>query len=128
MPAVPDVPSAEELLALPHAELAAMLAEAYRVIAGMTVQAQEMTARVQELAAEGERLAARVEALERRAGKDSLLTEQGRIFPQLEGLTGGSWRYGHRSWLRSGIGILRRWWCRCQVRWWRPGTGMSRSD
>jgi transposase len=68
---MPDVPPAEELLALPHAELAAMLAEAYRVIAAMTVQAQEMTARVQELAAEGERLAARVEALERRAGKDS---------------------------------------------------------
>jgi transposase len=68
---VPDVPAAEELLALPHAELAAMLAEAYRVIAGMAVQAQEMTARVRELAAEGERLAARIEALERRAGKDS---------------------------------------------------------
>jgi transposase len=59
------------LLALPHAELAAMLAEAYRVIAGMAVQAREMTARVQELAAEGERLAAQVEDLERRAGRDS---------------------------------------------------------
>jgi transposase len=61
---VPGVPSAEELAALPHDELAARLAEAYRVIAGMTV-------RVQELAAECERLAARAEALERRAGKDS---------------------------------------------------------
>lgn len=48
-----------------------MLAEAYRVIAGMTVQAQGMTVQVQELAAEGERLAARVEDLERRAGRDS---------------------------------------------------------
>ena len=64
MPDVPGVPSAEELAALPHDELAARLAEAYRVIAGMTVQ-------VRELAAEGGRLAARVEALERRAGKDS---------------------------------------------------------
>ncbi len=67
MPAVPDVPgllSAEELAELPPAELAARLAEAYRVIA-------ELTARVQELAAEGMRLAARVQALERRAGKDS---------------------------------------------------------
>jgi transposase len=48
--AVPDVPSAEELAALPHEELAARLAEAYRVIAGLT---------------------ARVELLERRAGRDS---------------------------------------------------------
>jgi transposase len=50
---VPDaagVPSAEELAALPHDELAARLAEAYRVIAG---------------------LMARVELLERRAGRDS---------------------------------------------------------
>jgi transposase len=50
---VPDaagVPSAEELAALPHEELAARLAEAYRVIAGLT---------------------ARVELLERRAGRDS---------------------------------------------------------
>ena len=49
VPGAPGVPSVEELLALPHAELAAMCAEAYRVIAGMTVQAQEMTARVEEL-------------------------------------------------------------------------------
>jgi transposase len=50
---VPDaagVPSAEELAALPHDELAARLAEAYRVNA---------------------RLTARVELLERRAGRDS---------------------------------------------------------
>jgi ribosomal protein S18 acetylase RimI-like enzyme len=50
LPAGPDVPSAEELAALPHGELAARLAEAYRVIAGLT---------------------ARVELLERRAGRDS---------------------------------------------------------
>jgi uncharacterized protein DUF6444 len=53
LPAVPDVagvPSAEELAALPHDELVARLAEAYRVIAGLT---------------------ARVELLERRAGRDS---------------------------------------------------------
>jgi transposase len=78
VPDVPGVPSAEELAALPHDELAARLAEAYRVIAGMTaqisemtVQTEEMTARMQELAAQSGRLAARVEALERRAGKDS---------------------------------------------------------
>jgi transposase len=51
------MPSAEELSALPAAELAARLAEAYRLIG--------------ELAARNEQLAARVEQLERQAGKDS---------------------------------------------------------
>jgi len=50
VPDVPGMPSAQELSALPHAELAARLAEAYRLIG---------------------RLQARVEELERRAGKDS---------------------------------------------------------
>jgi transposase len=50
VPDVACVPSAEELAALPHDELAARLAEAYRAIAGLT---------------------ARVELLERRAGRDS---------------------------------------------------------
>ena len=38
MPDVSDVPSAEELAALPHGELAARLAEAYRLIAGLTAR------------------------------------------------------------------------------------------
>jgi transposase len=50
VPDVPGVPCAEELSALPHAELAARLAEAYRLIAGLT---------------------ARVEQLERQARRDS---------------------------------------------------------
>jgi len=57
VPGVPGVPSAEELSALPAAELAARLAEAYRLIG--------------ELTAQNERLAARVGQLERQAGKDS---------------------------------------------------------
>ena len=60
MPAVADVPcgpSAEELSALPAAELAAGLAEAYRLIG-------ELTAKVKGLSA-------RVGQLERQAGKDS---------------------------------------------------------
>ena len=98
---------------------------------------EELNARLREAAAARDELAARdaqiaalaaqVEELRRRLDKDSLLTEQGPVFPQLEGLAGGFGLYGHRLWLRSGIGILRRWWCRCRVRWWRPGTGMSRS-
>jgi transposase len=51
------VPGAEELSALPAAELAARLAEAYRLIG--------------ELGARNEQLAARVDQLEREAGKDS---------------------------------------------------------
>jgi transposase len=54
---VPGVPSAEELSALPAAELAVRLAEAYRLIGELTAQI--------------ERLSARVEQLERQAGKDS---------------------------------------------------------
>jgi transposase len=54
---VPGVPSAEELSALPAAELAVRLAEAYRLIAELTAQI--------------ERLSARVEELERQARKDS---------------------------------------------------------
>jgi transposase len=50
VPDVSGVPSAEELSALPHAELAARLAEAYRLIAQLT---------------------ARVEQLERQAARDS---------------------------------------------------------
>jgi transposase len=60
----PDVPSAEELSALPAAELAVRLAEAYRLIAELTAQAGLLTAQV-------ERLTGRVEELERQAGKDS---------------------------------------------------------
>jgi hypothetical protein len=43
---VPGVPSAEALAALPHAELAARLAEAYRLIAVLAAQAQELSAQV----------------------------------------------------------------------------------
>ena len=61
---VPDLPSAEELSALPAAELAVRLAEAYRLIAELTEQAGMLAAQV-------ERLSARVEELERQARKDS---------------------------------------------------------
>ena len=56
----PDLPSAEELSALPVAELAARLAQARRLIAELTAQAGRLSAQV-------ERLSARVEELERQA-------------------------------------------------------------
>ena len=49
MPDVPGVPSAEELSALPHAELAARLAEAYRVIGELTAQVGALSAQVEDL-------------------------------------------------------------------------------
>jgi transposase len=49
VPAVPGVPSAEELSALPAAELAVRLAEAYRLIGELTAQVQRLSARVEEL-------------------------------------------------------------------------------
>ena len=54
----------EELSALPAAELAARLAEAYRVIGELTAQAEQLSAQVG-------RLAVRVEDLERQVGRDS---------------------------------------------------------
>jgi transposase len=57
VPDLPGLPSAEELSALPAAELAVRLVEAYRLIAELTAQV--------------ERLSARVEELERRARRDS---------------------------------------------------------
>jgi transposase len=49
VPDAPGVPSAEELSALPAAELAARLAEAYRLIAELTAQAGRLAARVEDL-------------------------------------------------------------------------------
>lgn len=56
VPDVPGLPSAEVLSGLPPAELAARLAEAYRLVAELTAQV--------------ERLSVRVEDLERRARRD----------------------------------------------------------
>jgi transposase len=60
----PGVPSAEGLSALPAGELAARLAEAYRVIGELTARAEQLTAQLG-------RLSARVEDLERQVRRDS---------------------------------------------------------
>jgi transposase len=64
VPDVPGVPSVEELSALPAADLAARLAEAYRVIGELTAQAEQLSAQVG-------RLAVRVDDLERQVRRDS---------------------------------------------------------
>jgi transposase len=64
VPAAPGVASVEELSALPAGELAARLAEAYRLIG-------ELTARAEQLSAQVGRLAGRVDDLERQVRRDS---------------------------------------------------------
>ena len=64
MAGVSGVPSVEELSVLPAGELAARLAEAYRLIGELTARAEQLTAQVG-------RLSARVEDLERQARSDS---------------------------------------------------------
>jgi hypothetical protein len=49
VPDVPGFPSAEELSALPAAELAARLADAYRVIGELTAQVAAVSAQVEDL-------------------------------------------------------------------------------
>jgi transposase len=55
VPDVPGVPSAEELAALPPAELAVRLAEAYRLIGELSAQVEYLPARVEELERRGRR-------------------------------------------------------------------------
>jgi transposase len=55
VPGVPDVPSAEELSVLPAAELAARLAEAYRLIGELTAQVESLSAQVEDLSRQARR-------------------------------------------------------------------------
>jgi transposase len=55
VPDVPGVPSVEELAALPPADLAARLAEAYRLIGELTARAERLSARLGELERRGRR-------------------------------------------------------------------------
>ena len=71
---MPDVPPAGELAAL-----RARVAELEERLAARDAQLEAAQARLAELAEQ-------IEELRRRLGRDSLLTEQGPVFPQLEGL------------------------------------------
>jgi hypothetical protein len=53
VPGIPGVPSAEDLSALPAGELAARLAEAYRIIAELTAQVGRLSAQVEDLSSGG---------------------------------------------------------------------------
>ena len=103
-----------------------MVAALQEANARLREQNAELQAENAELKVQLAEQAEKIARLERQALRNSLLTEQRSVFPQLEGC-GGSWLYGHGSWPKSRIGILRYWWCPGWAGWWRPGTGMSRS-
>ena len=64
----------------------ALIALQGQLIALLAAQNAALAARVGELEAANAELAARMDRLERAASRNSLLTEQGPVFPQLEGL------------------------------------------
>jgi transposase len=84
---VPGVPSAEELSALPAVELAARLAEAYRVIGELTAQVGRLSARVEELERQGRRdssISSRPPSSDspyKKKGRDQSLRERGKRRP-----------------------------------------------
>ena len=81
MPGEPSEPAAEDLPALRAAN-----ARLREVIEAKDAQLAAATAALEAAEARFAELSERVAELERRLGKDSLLTEQGPVFPQLEGL------------------------------------------
>jgi hypothetical protein len=72
VPDTPAVPGDETGLGAANARLRDLLAERDAEVAGLRALVAELQAQVADLAA--------------RAGQNSLLTEQGPVFPQLEGL------------------------------------------
>jgi transposase len=90
LPDVPDVPGgppAEELAALPAAELAARLAEAYRVIGELTAQVGALSAQVEELKRQVRRDSATSsrppssDSPYKKKGRDRSLRERGKRHP-----------------------------------------------
>ena len=85
MPGMPHVPASDEVARLRArvAELEELNARLRKAAAARDeLAAAQLAARDAQIAA----LAAQVEELRRRLDKDSLLTEQGPVFPQLESL------------------------------------------
>jgi transposase len=93
VPAVPGVPSEGELLVLPASVLAARLAEAYRLIAELTAQAERLSARVDELERQARRdssTSSRPPSSDgpyRKKGGDRSLRERGKRQPGDPGMT-----------------------------------------
>ena len=86
MPVVPDVPgvpvpSAEELSALPHAELAARLAEAYRLIAGLTARVEQLERQVRRDSSTSSKPPSSDSPYKKKEPRDRSLRERGKRRP-----------------------------------------------
>jgi transposase len=81
VPDVPGVPSAEELSALPHAELAARLAEAYRVIAELTARVEQLERQVRKDSATSSKPPSSDSPYEKKKPRDRSLRERGERRP-----------------------------------------------
>jgi hypothetical protein len=81
VPDVPGVPSAEELAALPHAELAVRLAEAYRLIAELTARVDQLERRVRRDSSTSSRPPSSDSPYKKEEPRDRSLRERGKRRP-----------------------------------------------
>jgi transposase len=81
VPDVSGVPSAEELSALPHAELAARLAEAYRLIAELTARVEQLERQVRKDSATSSRPPSSDSPYAKGKPRDRSLRERGKRRP-----------------------------------------------
>jgi transposase len=81
LPVVPGLPSAEELAALPHAELAARLAEAYRLIAELTSRVEQLERRLRKDSSTSSRPPSSDSPYRKKEPRDRSLRERGKRRP-----------------------------------------------
>jgi transposase len=81
VPDVPGLPSAEELAALPHEELAARLAEAYRLISELSARVERLEKRLARDSSSSSRPPSSDSPYEKKPPRDRSLREKGRRAP-----------------------------------------------
>jgi transposase len=81
LPVVPDLPSAGELAALPHAELAARLAEAYRLIAELTARVEQLERQLRKDSSTSSRPPSSDSPYKKKEPRDRSLRERGKRRP-----------------------------------------------
>lgn len=81
MPDVPGLPSAEELAALPHEELAERLAEAYRLISELSARVERLEKRLARDSATSSRPPSSDSPYEKKKPRDRSLREKGKRVP-----------------------------------------------
>jgi len=81
VPGVPDLPSAQELAALPHEELAARLADAYRLISELSARVERLEKRLQQDSATSSRPPSSDSPYKKKPPRDRSLREKGKRAP-----------------------------------------------